>query len=109
MGGATKKPISSMEKRQKKLLEEQQKKQQKRQPTKTGKELTSKNVIVDEETLKKVQEELKKERIVTPYVLSGKLNVTISVAKKILEELERQNVVKLAAKDRRTAVYIAAS
>ncbi|BFH73421.1 30S ribosomal protein S25e [Sulfurisphaera javensis] len=109
MGGASKKPISTVEKRMKKMAEEQQKKQQKRAPTKTGKELTSKNVIVDNETLKKVQEELKKEIIVTPYTLSSKLNVTISVAKKILEELERQGVVKIGTKDRRTVVYVAAS
>ncbi|BAB65352.1 MULTISPECIES: 30S ribosomal protein S25e [Sulfurisphaera] len=109
MGGASKKPISTVEKRMKKMAEEQQKKQQKRATTKTGKELTSKNVVIDNETLKKVQEELKKETIVTPYTLSTKLNVTISVAKKILEELERQGVVKIGTKDRRTAVYIAAS
>lgn len=109
MGGASKKPISNVEKRLKKMNEEQQKKQQKRGTTKTGKELTSKSVIIDQDTLKKVQDELKRETIVTPYVLSGKLNVTISVAKKILEELERQGVVKVAAKDRRTVVYVASS
>jgi small subunit ribosomal protein S25e len=106
MGGATKKPISTMEKRQKKLMEEQQKKQAKKQISKTGKEVISNVVVVDKETLKKVEEELKKEKIVTPYTLSSKLGVTISVAKKILEELWKQGVVKQVAKNRRVVLYV---
>jgi small subunit ribosomal protein S25e len=107
VGGASKKPISTVEKRLKKMQEEQQKKGQKRAPTKTGKELTSKSITIDKDTIVKVQEELKKEKIVTPYTLSSKLNVTISVAKKILEELQRQGIVKQEAKSRRTVVYVA--
>ncbi|MEM0374516.1 MAG: 30S ribosomal protein S25e, partial [Sulfolobales archaeon] len=59
MGGATKKPISTMEKRQKRMAEEQQKKTAKRQVSKTGKEVISNVVYVDKETIKKVEEELK--------------------------------------------------
>ncbi|MEM1626125.1 MAG: 30S ribosomal protein S25e [Sulfolobaceae archaeon] len=109
MGGATKKPISTMEKRQKRMAEEQQKKTAKRQVSKTGKEVISNVVYVDKETIKKVEEELKKEKIVTPYTLSTKLGVTISVSKKILEELERQGNIKLVSKNRRVALYVASS
>ena len=108
MGGATKKPISSMEKRQKKLQEEAQKKAQKK-ISKTGKEVTSKNIVIDKETIAKVQEELKKEKIVTPYTLASKIGVTMSVAKKILEELQKQGMISQAAKNRRTVVYVTSS
>lgn len=108
MGGATKKPITSVEKRLKRQQEEAQKKAQKK-TTKTGKEVTSKTITIDKDTINKVQEELKKEKIITPYVLASKINVTISVAKKILEELERQGMISQVVKNRRTAVYVTSS
>ncbi|MEJ2770629.1 MULTISPECIES: 30S ribosomal protein S25e [unclassified Stygiolobus] len=108
MGGASKKPISNIEKRLKKQQEETQKKAQKK-TSKTGKEVTSKATTVDKDTINKVQEELKKEKIITPYVLANKINVNISVAKKILEELERQGMISQVVKNRRTVVYITSS
>ncbi|AHC51189.1 30S ribosomal protein S25 [Sulfolobus acidocaldarius SUSAZ] len=105
MGGASKKPIGTIEKRVKKMEEEQQKKGQKRATSKTGKEITSKSITIDKDTVSKVQEELKKEKIITPYALASKINVTISVAKKILEELERQGMLAKVTKNRRIVVY----
>ncbi|AAK40749.1 30S ribosomal protein S25e [Saccharolobus solfataricus] len=110
MGGASKKPISTMEKRLKKEAEKQQKAEEKKKgPSKTGKEIISRAVTIDEETKKKVLDEIKKESIITPYALATKSGISISVARKILKELENQNVVKLYSKNRRLEIYIAAS
>ena len=107
MGGATKKPISSVEKRLKRQQEEAEKKEKKKAASKTGKEVISRNVTVDDETRKKIQEELKAEKIITPYVLAQRAGVTISVAKKILEQLTNEGEIKLVAKNRRSAIYVA--
>ncbi|MBW9141495.1 MAG: 30S ribosomal protein S25e [Candidatus Aramenus sp.] len=107
MGGATKKPISNVEKRMKKEMEAQQKKAQGKKTSKTGSEVISKNITISNEMIKKVQEEIKKEKIITPYELATKTNVTVSVAKRILKELSSQGIVKEQFKNRRTAIYVA--
>ncbi|MEM0188009.1 MAG: 30S ribosomal protein S25e [Saccharolobus sp.] len=110
MGGTSKKPISTMEKKLKKEMEKQQKSEEKKKGlSKTGKEIISRTVIIDEDTKKKVLDEIKKENIITPYILATKAGISISVAKKMLRDLETQNVVKLYSKNRRLAIYTAAS
>ncbi len=109
MGGASKKPISNLEKKLKKEAEKQQKAEEKKKgPSKTGKEVISRAVTIDDETKKKVIDEIKKESMVTPYTLASKLGVSISVARKTLKELEAQNLVKLYSKNRRLSLYVAA-
>ncbi|TRM82954.1 hypothetical protein DJ531_07650 [Sulfolobus sp. A20-N-F6] len=70
--------------------------------------MISRAVTIDDETKRKVIDEIKKESMVTPYTLASKLGVSISVARKTLKELETQNVVKLYSKNRRLSLYIAA-
>lgn len=108
MGGVQKKPISAVEKRQKKQLEEQQKKAAKKL-SKTGSEVVSKNITISQDTIKKIQEEIAKEKIITPYVLASKIGVTLSVAKRILKDLSAQGVIKEHFRNRRTGIYIANS
>jgi len=103
MGGVHKKPISSLEKRQRK-------EEAKRRKERVMKEerIESKTSFVASELLAKAQREIKGIKVITPYTLMGKLNVTYSVAKDILEVLERKNVVKLMTRNRRVAVYVPA-
>lgn len=109
MGGVSKKPISNVEKRMKKEMEAQQKKASSGKKTsKTGSEVISKNIVISNEMIKRVQDEIKKEKIITPYELATKTNITISVAKRILKELNSQGLIKESFKNRRTAVYMAA-
>ncbi len=91
------------------MQEEQEKKEKKKAQSKTGKEVISRNVVIDEETRKKVEDELKNENVITPYVLAQKAGVSISVAKKILAQMAQEGSVKLVAKNRRTAVYVSAA
>jgi small subunit ribosomal protein S25e len=108
MGGVSKKPISNVEKRMKKEMEAQQKKASGKKTSKTGSEVISKNIVISNEMVKRVQDEIKREKIITPYELANKANITISVAKRILKELNSQGLIKESFKNRRTAVYIAA-
>lgn len=109
MGGVQKKPISAMEKRLKKEAEAQQKKAASKKPSKTGSEVISKNITISNDTIKKIQEEIAKEKIITPYVLATKVGVTLSVAKRILKDLSSQGVIKEEFRNRRTALYVANS
>lgn len=110
MGGVQKKSISTMEKRMKKEAEAQQKKAAAgKKPSKTGSEVISKNITISNDTIKKIQEEISKEKIITPYVLANKVGVTLSVAKRILKDLNSQGVIKEQFRNRRTGVYIANS
>lgn len=107
LGGASKKPISNIEKRIKKEAEAQQKKEKKK-VSKTGNEVISKNITISDEMIKRVQEEIKKEKIITPYTLATKANITLSVAKRILKDLNEQGTIREAFRNRRTAIYVAA-
>ncbi|MCY0850552.1 30S ribosomal protein S25e [Sulfuracidifex metallicus] len=108
MGGVSKKPLSNVEKKMKKEAAKEEKKVEKK-GSKTGKEVISKTITLDNETKKKVMDELKREKIVTPYSLASKSEMTISVAKKMLEEMEKQGIVKLVSKNRRVSLYVASS
>ncbi len=105
MGGVSKKPISNIEKRMKKQQEEQQK-TSKKKTSKTGSEVISKNIQISNDMIKKIQEEIKREKMITPYELATKSNITISVAKRILKDLNSQGVIKEVFRNRRTAIYI---
>ncbi|BDC19189.1 30S ribosomal protein S25e [Acidianus sp. HS-5] len=105
MGGVSKKPISNVEKRIKKQQEEQQK-TSKKKSSKTGSEVISKNIQISDDMIRKIQEEIKREKMITPYELATKSNITISVAKRVLKDLSSQGMIKESFRNRRTAVYI---
>ncbi|AWR97160.1 30S ribosomal protein S25e [Acidianus sulfidivorans JP7] len=109
MGGVQKKSISTMEKRMKKEAEAQQKKAAGKKSSKTGNEVISKNIIISNDTIKKIQEEISREKMITPYTLANKVGVTLSVAKRILKDLNEQGTIKEVFRNRRTAVYAANS
>ena len=63
----------------------------------------------DEETLKKIDDELKRAKGITPAYLANKYGIRVSTAKKILREAEANNVFKRITKSRRTVVYSTAT
>ena len=62
----------------------------------------------DEETKKKINDELSRAKGVTPAYLADKYNIRVSAAKRILREAEANNIIKLISKSKRTSVYSAA-
>lgn len=102
MGGVHKKPISAMEKRQRR---EEAKKRRER-IVREERKSESRIAFTTSELISKAQREIRGLKVITPYTLMGKLGVTYSVAKDILEVLERKNIIKLMTRNRRVAVYI---
>ncbi|MEM0361745.1 MAG: 30S ribosomal protein S25e [Sulfolobales archaeon] len=100
-GGKGGKPLSVVEKRQKKAMEEQLKQQVRKGEQR---EKRSQTIILDESLVSRASKELSTLNVVTPYTLSSKLGVNISIARSIIRELMSQGKLKLIAKSRRVIV-----
>jgi len=64
---------------------------------------------IDDKMVKQAEREISQSNYITPYKLSQKLGTTISIAKKVLRELERQGKIKLYSPGKRDPVYITTS
>ena len=106
MGGAKKKSLAQMEKQQ-----EQQDSAKKPEPAKKAKGKT----VAEKKTMggialpnfddPKFNGELSKLGALTPYAIATQFNVRLSVARDILEELERRRLVKPVGGNARIKVY----
>ncbi len=68
-----------------------------------GREYT---VVIPEQLYKRIAREIVREKLITPYMLAEKYNMTISLAKRVLRRLEAEGKVKLYAKNRRAPIYV---
>jgi len=50
-------------------------------------------------------DEIRKMKVVTPFAVASKFDLRISVAKDLLEELERKKIIELVSRSRKTKVY----
>ena len=50
-------------------------------------------------------DEIRKMRVVTPFAVASRFDLRISVAKDLLEELERKKIVELVSRSRKTKIY----
>jgi small subunit ribosomal protein S25e len=53
----------------------------------------------------KIVDEMKKLKVLTPYVVAARFNLRLSVAKDFLEELEKKGAVQLVSRSRNVRVY----
>ena len=67
----------------------------------------TRDLVPDDDTKKKIDDELKRAKGITPSYLADKYNIRVSTAKKILQEAEANNIVKKVIGSRRTKVYSA--
>jgi len=49
--------------------------------------------------------EIRQMRVITPFAVSSRFGLRISVAKDLLEELERKKIVELVSRSRKTKIY----
>lgn len=102
MGGGKKKlTFSQMEKAQEKRSE-------KRKETKSSGSASEKktpDISMPDATSGKIVDEVKKLKVLTPYVVASRFNVRISIAKDFLEELEKKGAIRLVSRDRNVRVY----
>ena len=106
MGGAKKKSMAQMEK-------QQVQQDKKPEPAKKG-QSKGKGAVPDKKTTSislpnfeddKFLGELSKMGALTPYSIASQFNVRLSVAKDILEELERRRLVKAEGGNARIRIY----
>jgi len=105
-GGRTGKPLSSLEKRQRKALE-----QRLRQQLRARKKEEARKVAlgtIDEGLIRRAQHEVRGQKAITPYMLSSRMGIPMSLAKKVLRVLADRGVIKLVDKSRRLAIYTTA-
>lgn len=95
MGGPKKPTLSQLEKR----LAKQRQQQQERQAA----EKTVGSIV--EPSVEELVEFAKTQRYLTPYVLSEKFGIRLSVAKRALSRLAEMKVVRLVAGDSRLRIY----
>lgn len=107
MGGKHKKSISQMEKQQ--MLARLRAIRGKRRFEVMEK--TIRNIIISDDIIKQIRNEIHNMRYITPSSIALKYNLRLSVAKDILEQLEREGKLTRVTKSRRVIVYkpIAAS
>lgn len=53
----------------------------------------------------KIVDEMRKLKVLTPYVVATRFNLRLSVAKDFLEELEKKGAVHLVSRSRNVRVY----
>ena len=68
---------------------------------------TIRDLIPDDETKKKIDEEIKRAKGLTPAYLAEKYNIRVSTAKKILKDAENNNLINGVYTSRRTKIYSA--
>ena len=62
-------------------------------------------IIVTDEIMSQLKKEIMKMPCITPSAVALKFNLRLSVAKDILEEMERKGEIVLISKNRRLTIY----
>lgn len=105
MGGAKKKSLAQMEKQQQ-LEDDKKPETTKKTKGKTvAEKKTSAGIGMPNLEDGKVLGELSKIGALTPYSIASQFNVKLSVARDILEELERRRLVKSVGGNTRIRIY----
>lgn len=107
MGGVHKKPISAIEKRTRRMMEEKKRKTQSRTLTETEKR--ERSVIVTPELYKAVEREIRNYKVITPYLIMTKFDITYGNAKRVLSQLAKKGVIREVSRNRRVIVYLPAA
>ncbi len=107
MGGVHKKPISVMEKRTKKMFEGKSSKKEKKPLTETEKR--ERSVIVTPGLLRAIEREIRAFKVITPYLIMTKYDITYGNAKRVLAILSKKGIIREISRNRRVRVYVLAS
>ncbi len=104
--GRVNKPLSAIEKRQmRQMLKELRQRMIEERKEKRGVTL---RVVAEEDVIKNAEKVVRHMKFVTPNMLADKMGINISLAKRILRDLETKGTLKLYAKNRRIQIYVLA-
>ncbi|HLI46086.1 MAG TPA: hypothetical protein VKU94_02725 [Geobacterales bacterium] len=108
MGGKGKKGIAQLAKRQEKALKESAQKQKKEQQRIAEKKERQSQAVINEQILESVKSEVKETPYLSPWVIASKYGIKMGEAKRILQSLEKEGVIKYAYKSSRNPIFVAA-
>jgi len=103
MGGKKKLSIKQMEKMQ--LRKPETKKGESAKSGGAQPKAKSIGIFLPDPTNKKVIEELKKMKVLTPYSVASRLDLRLSAAKHFLRELEQQGTIQYVSSSRNLKIY----
>ncbi|MEM3507293.1 MAG: hypothetical protein QW589_00170 [Candidatus Bathyarchaeia archaeon] len=103
MGGAKKKSLAQMEKAQRLAEEKAEKAKKQKMKTAIEKKVRSIEIPTIEES--KLIAELSKLGAITPYTVASQFNIKVGSAKRLLDELERKNLISSIGGNARLRIY----
>ena len=97
--------------KQRKSLTKMEKQQEQKEPKGKEREASKVEKTVGRLSMpdisnKEFLEQLRKMRVITPTQLAAQLNVRVSIAKKVLEELREKKVVDLVSSSQNLKIYL---
>lgn len=101
MGGKKKLSLTQMER----LQARRQKEQERRTRSQSVVSERKTSSVLMPETKDNLIDEIRKMKVITPFTVASKFDLRISVAKDLLEELERKKIIELVSRSRKTKVY----
>jgi ribosomal protein S25 len=105
MGGSKKKSMAQMEKTQDQPDKKEEPGQQKKGKSKTIAEKRPRGLQAPEIGDPKFLGEVQKMDAITPYSLANQFNLRLSVAKDVLDELEKRKLITLVGGNARIRIY----
>ncbi|MCD6445375.1 hypothetical protein J7L49_01125 [Candidatus Bathyarchaeota archaeon] len=103
MGGKKKLSLKQLERLQSRK-KETEKERKKREKAASAKEKTI-GIFPPDPKDPKVINELKRMRVLTPYLVASRLNIRISAAKDLLEKLEANGTLQMVSGDHSIKIY----
>lgn len=102
MGGKKKLSLSQRERLQARRRKEKEARQRKSRPS--G-ERDSSGISLPDLKSEEALSELKRMRVLTPYLVASRFGIRLSVAKDVLENLESRGLIEFVSRSRKTKVY----
>lgn len=103
MGGQKKKNISQMGKAQQ--IQDKKGDQSKKKPRAPIVDAKQRGVDMPDINDKKLISEIEKLKAITPYTISSQFNIKIGLARDLLRELERKNIIKPIEGNSKIRIY----
>jgi ribosomal protein S25 len=105
MGGKKKLTLKQVERMQSRKDDEEKEKKKKEKGAQSPREKKAPGIIAPDRKSEKTISELKKMPVLTPYAVATRLNIRISAAKDLLEQLKEDGVIQLVSGSHNIKIY----
>lgn len=105
MGGAKRKSMAQMERTQQQQDKGKEEGPQKKRKEKTVVEKRPRGLQAPDVSDPKFVSEVQKMGVITPFSLASQFNLRLSVARDLLEDLERRRLIRLVGGNARIRIY----